>query len=77
MVLVGDPKQLSPIAPTRGVAPRSVERWGRRSGLVRTMPLAYLPDPDDPSTCVIVASNGGSAKPPAWWLNVGMSPMWL
>lgn len=43
---------------------------GRRTGLVRTMPLAYLPDPEDPDTCVVVASNGGSPKPPAWWLNL-------
>ena len=47
---------------------------GRRSGLVRTMPLAYLPDPKDPETCVIVASNGGSSKPPAWWLNLSAEP---
>ncbi|MEM9174161.1 MAG: nitroreductase/quinone reductase family protein [Myxococcota bacterium] len=47
---------------------------GRRSGLVRTMPLAYLPDPEDPQTCVTVASNGGSSKPPAWWLNLSAEP---
>ena len=43
---------------------------GRRSGLVRTMPLAYLPDPESPDTFVVVASNGGSGRPPAWWLNL-------
>ena len=43
---------------------------GRRTGLVRTLPLAYLPDPDAPDTYVIVASNGGSERPPAWWLNL-------
>ena len=47
---------------------------GRRSGLVRTMPLAYLPDPEDPTTCVTVASNGGSAKAPASWLNLTAEP---
>ena len=47
---------------------------GRRSGLVRTMPLAYLPDPQDPETCVVVASNGGSRKPPSWWLNLSAEP---
>lgn len=46
---------------------------GRRTGLVRTMPLAYLPDPRDPNTFVIVASNGGNEKPPAWWLNLQSS----
>jgi len=43
---------------------------GRRTGLVRTLPLAYLPDPEAPDTYVIVASNGGSERPPAWWLNL-------
>lgn len=43
---------------------------GRRTGLVRTMPLAYLPDPEHAETYVIVASNGGSDRPPAWWLNL-------
>ncbi len=46
---------------------------GRRSGLVRTMPLAYLPDPEQSDTFVIVASNGGSERPPAWWLNLSAS----
>ena len=43
---------------------------GRRTGLVRTLPLAYLPDPESESRFVIVASNGGSERPPAWWLNL-------
>jgi deazaflavin-dependent oxidoreductase (nitroreductase family) len=43
---------------------------GRRTGLVLTMPLAYLLDPEDPETYVVVASNGGSDRPPAWWLNL-------
>ncbi len=43
---------------------------GRRTGLVRTMPLAYLPDPEHSDCFVIVASNGGSERPPAWWLNL-------
>ena len=40
---------------------------GRRSGQTRTLPLTYVPDRDD---FLIVASNGGSEKPPAWWLNL-------
>lgn len=43
---------------------------GRKTGLVRTMPLAYLPDPQAADTFVVVASNGGSERPPAWWLNL-------
>jgi deazaflavin-dependent oxidoreductase (nitroreductase family) len=40
---------------------------GRRSGKPRTTPLLYLPDGEN---LVIVASNGGAAKHPAWWLNL-------
>lgn len=43
---------------------------GRRSGLVRTLPLAYLPDPERADRVLLVASNGGAEKPPAWWLNL-------
>jgi len=46
---------------------------GRKTGLVRTMPLAYLRDPEDEDTLVVVASNGGSERPPAWWLNLQAS----
>jgi F420H(2)-dependent quinone reductase len=44
---------------------------GRRSGEARTVALAYLADGDD---LVIVASNGGSDKPPAWWRNLQAEP---
>ena len=40
---------------------------GRNSGEKRTLPLACIEDGDD---LVVVASNGGSEKPPAWWLNL-------
>lgn len=43
---------------------------GRRTGLIRTLPLAYLPDPQEADTWVVVASNGGSETPPAWWSNL-------
>ncbi len=43
---------------------------GRKTGLIRTMPLAYIPDPEDAESFVVVASNGGSESPPAWWLNL-------
>jgi deazaflavin-dependent oxidoreductase (nitroreductase family) len=48
---------------------------GRKTGLVRTMPLAFLRDPEQQDTYVIVASNGGSERPPAWWLNVQANPI--
>jgi len=44
---------------------------GRRSGAARTVPLAYLPDGD---RYVIVASNGGADRHPAWWLNLRADP---
>ena len=40
---------------------------GRRTGKARTLPLAYVEDRGD---LVIVASNGGSDRHPAWWLNL-------
>jgi deazaflavin-dependent oxidoreductase (nitroreductase family) len=44
---------------------------GRKSGEARTTPLSYLRDGDD---CIIVASNNGGDKHPAWWLNLEASP---
>ena len=44
---------------------------GRKSGKKRTMPLVYLQDGDD---IVIIASNGGSDRHPAWWLNLKDKP---
>ncbi|MBY0400383.1 nitroreductase family deazaflavin-dependent oxidoreductase [Myxococcota bacterium] len=40
---------------------------GRKTGRDRTLPLAYVEHKGD---LVIVASNGGSPHPPAWWLNL-------
>jgi deazaflavin-dependent oxidoreductase (nitroreductase family) len=40
---------------------------GRKTGRQRTLPLAYVEDGGD---YIVVASNGGSEKPPAWWLNL-------
>jgi deazaflavin-dependent oxidoreductase (nitroreductase family) len=35
------------------------------------MPLLYVPDGD---RFVVVGSNGGDDRPPAWWLNLQASP---
>ena len=40
---------------------------GRKTGKRRTLPLAYVAKKDE---FIVVASNGGSEKPPAWWLNL-------
>lgn len=44
---------------------------GRKTGITRQTPLLYLPYGDD---LIIVASNGGTASPPAWWLNLQSNP---
>jgi len=44
---------------------------GRRSRQARTVALAYLADGE---TWVLVASNGGSDHPPAWWFNLQAEP---
>ena len=44
---------------------------GRKSGRERTVPLLYLPDGED---LVVVASNGGTATHPTWWLNLQADP---
>jgi deazaflavin-dependent oxidoreductase (nitroreductase family) len=44
---------------------------GRKSGVERTVPLAYITDGD---TFVVVASNGGADRHPAWWLNLQQVP---
>jgi deazaflavin-dependent oxidoreductase (nitroreductase family) len=44
---------------------------GRRSGVSRTIPLAYVMDGPN---YVVVASNGGADRHPAWWLNLQHAP---
>jgi deazaflavin-dependent oxidoreductase (nitroreductase family) len=44
---------------------------GRRSGERRTVPLTYMADGD---RYVLVASNGGADRHPAWWLNLQRTP---
>jgi deazaflavin-dependent oxidoreductase (nitroreductase family) len=44
---------------------------GRKSGLRRTSPLPYLKDAED---WVIVGSNNGLPRDPAWWLNLQSEP---
>jgi deazaflavin-dependent oxidoreductase (nitroreductase family) len=44
---------------------------GRKSGEPRTVPLTYL---QDGVNYVLVASNGGADRHPAWWLNLEHNP---
>lgn len=49
-----------------------VHHLGARSGMERVVPLAYLPRPD--GRFVIVASNGGAPRHPAWYYNLKANP---
>lgn len=44
---------------------------GRKTGQERTAALVYLKDGSD---MVVVASNGGSDKPPSWLFNIQKNP---
>jgi len=48
-----------------------LETTGRRSGLSRRIVLLYMPDGDG---FVVLASNFGGERPPAWWVNLEASP---
>lgn len=56
---------------TQGNPVLLLETTGRKCGKRRTTPLLYLPDGRN---MVIVASKGGAAKHPAWWLNLRANP---
>ncbi len=44
---------------------------GRKTGKSRTTPLQYL---EDGENMVVVASNGGNPRHPAWWFNLERHP---
>jgi deazaflavin-dependent oxidoreductase (nitroreductase family) len=48
-----------------------LETLGRRTGERRTTPVQYLADGE---SFVVVASNRGAARPPAWCLNLRAHP---
>jgi F420H(2)-dependent quinone reductase len=50
-----------------GLAILVLETVGRRSGVPRRVPIAYVPDGEN---LVVVPANGGAHRPPAWWLNL-------
>ena len=45
---------------------------GRKTGRKRTTPLLYI---RDGNRLVIVASNGGRAIDPSWWMNLKRNPI--
>ena len=48
-----------------------LQTTGRRSGRTHTTPVQYLADND---TIVVVASDAGAARPPAWYHNLRANP---
>jgi deazaflavin-dependent oxidoreductase (nitroreductase family) len=54
-----------------GVPTLLLKTTGRRSGLTRTNSLVYARDGDG---YLVVASNGGADRPPAWLHNLRASP---
>ena len=48
-----------------------LETRGRHSGLRRSVVLLYMPDGDG---FVVIASNYGGERPPAWWMNLTTDP---
>jgi deazaflavin-dependent oxidoreductase (nitroreductase family) len=55
----------------RGVPVLVLETRGRKSGRVRSVPLLYVEDDGD---WIVVASSGGDALHPAWYLNIEAEP---
>lgn len=53
-----------------GVPTILLQTTGRKSGLKRSSALVYAVDPEHPETLLVVASNGGADRPPAWLLNI-------
>ncbi len=56
---------------TGGITNLLLTTTGRKSGQARTVPLAYI---RDGASWVVVASNGGADRHPAWWLNLQKDP---
>lgn len=50
---------------------------GAKTGIQRTVPLAWFPDGD--GRWLIVGSAGGAAKHPAWFINLATNPdqLWI
>jgi deazaflavin-dependent oxidoreductase (nitroreductase family) len=48
-----------------------LETVGRKTGEARRVPLLYLPHGDG---FVVLASNYGQERPPAWWFNLRAQP---
>jgi len=54
-----------------GIRVLLLENVGRKSGTVRKTPLLFI---EDQGHYVVVASNAGDDRDPAWWLNLQARP---
>jgi deazaflavin-dependent oxidoreductase (nitroreductase family) len=54
-----------------GISNLLLTTTGRKSGEPRTVPLAYVQDGE---RFIVVASNGGADRAPAWWGNLRRDP---
>jgi deazaflavin-dependent oxidoreductase (nitroreductase family) len=51
-----------------------VTTTGAKSGLPRTLPLAYIRDEQNPAVFALIASNWGQKHYPAWYFNLRANP---
>jgi len=51
-----------------------LDHVGAKSGVERTVPLLYVPDPEGGEEIAIIASKGGFPKHPAWFHNLKANP---
>jgi deazaflavin-dependent oxidoreductase (nitroreductase family) len=59
------------LGPVAGMPVHLLTTTGRRSGKAHTTPLTFFRDATD---LVVIASNGGADRPPAWSLNLQQTP---
>jgi deazaflavin-dependent oxidoreductase (nitroreductase family) len=62
------------VARARGAQLMTVTTYGSRSQREHSVPLRYFVDPTQPGAWLVVASFGGTAKHPAWYVNMARNP---
>ena len=72
LALQGTPvgRMVNAVTPGRGVL--VLHTTGRRTGAARRTVLSYFDDGDDH---VVIASDGGAARPPDWYANLKAEPL--
>ena len=67
----------NPLLRLRGAKLLALTTTGARSGVPRTVTLAWFPDGED--AWLVVASYGGAAQHPAWYVNMAKHPehVWI